>query len=159
MDEKTSEFSQATMTEIVLPQHANALGTAFGGTVMSWVDVCAAVVAQRHCGRIAVTASIDQLDFTAPLRIGDVAVIEGRINAAFRTSLEIEVHVDREDSPDCKRIRCADALLTFVNVDDRGTPCPVPELRIVSAEDHTRLEQARARKRDRLARRKSESEP
>ena len=93
------------MTEIVLPQHANAVGTAFGGTVMSWIDVCAAVTAHRHCRRVAVTASVDDLHFRAPLRVGDVVVLESRVNAVFNTSLEVGVRVDREDPSTRLRIR------------------------------------------------------
>ncbi|MCA9601934.1 MAG: acyl-CoA thioesterase [Polyangiales bacterium] len=151
----TPRDSFTEMTELVLPQHANALGTAFGGTVMSWIDICAAVVAQRHCGRIAVTAAIDDLQFLAPIRVGDVVRLTGRANAAFRTSLEIEVLVEIERTPSRVRELCADAKLTFVNVDESGKPLPMPDLRLETDDDRARAEAAAARRAIRLAQKKA----
>lgn len=142
------------MTEMVLPQHANALGTAFGGTVMSWIDICAAVTAQRHSGRIAVTAAIDELTFLAPIRVGDVVCLTGRINQAFRSSVEVEVSVAVENSMTRERRPCADALLTFVNVDDSGKPMPMPPLSLTTDEELHRAQQAQKRRDERLARKK-----
>ncbi len=142
------------MTEIVLPQHTNALGTAFGGAVMGWVDICAAITAQRHCGRVAVTAAIDELVFLAPIRKGDVVLLTGQINAAFRTSVEVGVHVEVEDRATRARTTCADALLTFVNIDETGKPSPVPSLECRSDEERARAEAASARKQERIARKR-----
>jgi len=138
------------MTEIVLPQHANALGTAFGGTVMSWVDICAAIVAQRHTGRISVTAAIDDLHFRAPIRVGDIVRLTGRLNAVFRTSLEVEVIVEIENAATRARTLCADAKLTFVNVDAAGKPLPVPPLLLETPEDERRSTEAHARREARI---------
>ncbi len=150
---RSVDHSRVEKTEIVLPQHANALGTAFGGTVMSWVDVCAAVTAQRHCGRIAVTASIDALHFRAPLRVGDVAVLRSRMNAAFGSSMEVECIVEREDTATGERVLCVDALLTFVNVDDQGKPLGIPPLEVGDDDDRQRADAARERRARRLAER------
>ncbi|MEZ4251305.1 MAG: acyl-CoA thioesterase [Polyangiales bacterium] len=141
-------------TEIVLPQHANAIGTAFGGTVMSWIDICAAVSAQRHCSRVAVTASVDALDFVAPLRVGDVVVLRSWVNAAFRTSLEVECVVEREDTSTGARVLCADAKLTFVNLGPDGRPQPVPALAPETDEERAREAAAIARRETRLAARR-----
>lgn len=145
------------MTEMVLPQHANALGTAFGGTVMGWIDICAAVTAQRHSGRIAVTAAIDELIFRAPIRVGDVVCLTGRINQAFRSSVEVEVIVDVENSVTRHRRRCVDALLTFVNVDDAGKPMPMPPLALTTSDEMARAQAAQVRRDERLARKKAQS--
>jgi acyl-CoA hydrolase len=153
--EKTPERSKTEMTELLLPQHANALGTAFGGTIMSWVDICGAIAAQRHCGRIAVTAFVDDLQFLAPIRVGDVVRLTGRVNAAFGTSLEVEVVVEREDAQTMKRTLCADALLTFVSIGDDGAPCAVPPLEPATEEDRRRASRAQARREERLAARRS----
>ena len=150
-ESRSVSHSRVEKTEIVLPQHANALGTAFGGTVMSWVDVCAAVTAQRHCGRIAVTASIDALHFRAPLRVGDVVVLRSWMNAAFGSSMEVECTVEREDTATGDRVLCVDALLTFVNVDDDGRPMRIPTLLAETDEDRARAAAARARRERRLA--------
>jgi acyl-CoA hydrolase len=138
------------MTELVLPQHSNAIGTAFGGTVLAWIDVCAAIAAQRHCGRVAVTAAIDQVNFLAPIRVGDVVVLTARVNAAFRTSLEVEVEVQVEDRATLHRRPCVDAFLTFVAVDDEGKPAPVPPLLCETADDERRQREAEARRARRL---------
>jgi len=151
---RTPSESQTEMTEIVLPQHANALGTAFGGTVLSWIDVCAAIAAQRHCGSVAVTASIDGVEFRAPIRQGDVVRVFGRVNAAFRTSVEVEVAVETEDPATMARTLAVDALLTFVNVDAAGRPSPVPALRCETPEETARAEAAVERRRARLLRKR-----
>jgi len=142
------------MTEIVLPQHTNAVGTVFGGTVMSWIDICAAVTAHRHCGRIAVTASVDDLHFRAPLRVGDVVVLEAQLNAVFNTSLEVGVIVDREDPSSRERARCVEARLTFVCIDEDGRPASVPALELESDADREVAEQAAARRAHRLQQRR-----
>src|SRR3954464_7745763 len=85
-------------TEYVLPQHANALGNVFGGQVMAWVDLCAAISAQRHSGHTAVTAFVDDLKFERPVKVGEVVRLRAKITATFRTSMEIEVVVEGEDS-------------------------------------------------------------
>ncbi len=143
--------SRTVMSELVLPQHANAVGTAFGGTIMSWIDICGAICAQRHGGRVAVTAFVDDIAFVAPIRVGDVVVLEARLNAAFRTSMEVEVVVQREDTQTGARTRCVDALLTFVQVDADGRALPVPPLALETDDDRARALAAEQRRRARLA--------
>lgn len=138
------------MTELVLPQHANVVGTAFGGAVLSWIDICGAIAAQRHCGRIAVTAAIDEMQFLAPIRVGDVVRLTGRVNATFRTSLEVEVQVEREDRETMARTLCADALLTFVNRDEEGRPVPSPPLAPETDAERQRVQEAIGRRALRL---------
>lgn len=142
------------MTELLLPQHSNVLGTAFGGTVLAWMDVCGAVSAQRHSGRVSVTASMDDVNFVSPIRIGDVVILTGRVNAAFRTSVEVEVQVQVEDRPSGARRRCVEAFMTFVAVDEGGKPCEQPPLALETADDERRSNDARARRDARLAKRK-----
>lgn len=129
MNPKPAAASVCHMTELVLPSHANALGTVFGGTIMSWVDLCGAVCAQRHAEQRVVTAFVDDLVFQHPVRVGEVARLEGRVTATFRTSMEVEVVVSGEESTSGKIWPCVRALLTFVAVDavDRK-PVPVPPL-------------------------------
>jgi acyl-CoA hydrolase len=138
--------SATEMTEIVLPQHTNTLGTVFGGAIMSWIDVCAAIVARRHCGRPAVTAFVDDLAFLAPAYDGDIVRLAGRVNATYRTSLEVEVVVEREEPETGTRALCVDAFLTFVNIDDDGRPIAVPPLLIETDDDRRRVEEATARR-------------
>ena len=138
----------------MLPQHSNVLGTAFGGTVLAWMDVCGAVSAQRHSGRVSVTASMDDVNFVSPIRIGDVVILTGRVNAAFRTSVEVEVQVQVEDRASGARRRCVEAFMTFVAVDEGGKPCEQPPLALETADDERRSNEARARRDTRLAKRK-----
>jgi acyl-CoA hydrolase len=147
--------SLTEMSEIVLPQHTNAIGSAFGGAIMSWLDICAAIAAKRHCGRVAVTAFVDDLAFVAPIRLGDVVRLTARVNATFRTSLELAVRVEQENPATGARTLCADAMLTFVAVDDAGAPQPVPPLLLETDDDRRRAEEARARRARRLAARRS----
>ena len=151
-DGKTSRASFTEMTELVLPQHGNVLGTAFGGTVLAWIDVCGAIAAQRHCHRVAVTAAIDEVTFSAPIRVGDVVVLTARLNAAFRSSMEVEVEVKVEDRDTGHRQLCVDAFMTFVAIED-GRPCAVPTLVAESSDDAERVREATARRAQRLARR------
>lgn len=152
MEAKSPAASFTEMTELVLPQHANAIGTAFGGVIMSWIDICASIAAKRHCGRVSVTARIEAVEFKAPIKVGDVVRLTARLNAAFRTSMEIGVRVEREQAKSGKRALCADARATFVNLGDGGSPCPVPPLVAETEEDRRLAEEARVRREARRAR-------
>jgi len=138
------------MTEYVLPQHANALGNVFGGQIMAWVDLCAAICAQRHSGRLAVTAFVDDLKFESPVKVGEVVRLRAHVSATFRTSMEIEVRVEGEDSQTQRSWACVDARLVFVAIDGSGKPTPVPPLAM--DDEGVRSSQARgeARRRARL---------
>ncbi|MBI5515704.1 MAG: acyl-CoA thioesterase [Deltaproteobacteria bacterium] len=143
------------MTQLVFPEHANALGKAFGGQVMAWTDMCGGICAMRHVGGLAVTAAIDDLVFDRPLAVGDMVVLEARVNAAFRTSLEVEVGVWGETPATGARWKCVTALFTFVGVDEKGALRPVPALLPETDEDRARVEDATRRRAERLQRRKA----
>ena len=128
------------MTEYVLPQHANALGSVFGGQIMAWIDLCAAICAQRHAGLMAVTAFVDDMKFEEPVRVGEVVRLEARVTATFRTSMEIEVLVEGEDATSGRRWPCVDARLTFVAIDPQRKPTAIPPLLLDS--DEVRASQA-----------------
>lgn len=150
---KAPRASYTEMTELVLPQHGNALGSAFGGTVLAWIDVCGAIAAQRHCNRVAVTAALDEVTFLQPIRVGDVVVLSARVNAAFTTSVEVEVEVKVEDARTGTRRVCVDAFMTFVAIGDDGKPTRVPPLLLETREDERRAKEAAERRAARLARR------
>src|SRR5262245_65697447 len=118
MAPRHQDASRTEMTEYVLPQHANALGNVFGGQIMAWVDLCAAICAQRHSGSMAVTAFVDDLKFQRPVRIGEVVRLRAQVTATFRTSMEITVVVEGENSRTQERWPCVDARITFVAIDD-----------------------------------------
>jgi acyl-CoA hydrolase len=143
--------SRVEMTQLVMPGHANVLGTAFGGTIMQWTDLCASMAAMRHARLPVVTASIDQLSFLAPVRIGQIAVLRAQVNAVFSTSLEVGVEVLTEDPRTGALQRCCDAYLTFVALGPDGRPVAVPPLATASEEEQRREREARTRRDARLA--------
>lgn len=149
--------SVTTMTEHVLPSHANALGTVFGGTIMSWIDVCGAICAQRHAQRLVVTAFVDDLVFEGPVRVGEVVRLEARVNATFRTSMELEVVVDGENPITGAVWPCVRAMLTFVAIDETTRkPVPVPPLVLDTDDARRRQADAEERRAHRLARAKKQ---
>jgi acyl-CoA hydrolase len=151
---RTPERSLTTMTELVLPTHANSLGSVFGGQVLAWIDLCAAICAQRHTGRIVTTAGIDELSFERPIKVGQVAQITARITASFRTSVEVRVQVDGEDARTGERWPCVSAFVTFVAVDDDQRPTAVPPVELATDEDHALARDAAERRAARLAKRR-----
>ena len=138
------------MNQLVLPQHTNSLGTAFGGTVMSWIDICAAMSAQRHARQIVVTASMDQLDFNAPIKGGQLVNLRSSVNYVGRTSMEVGVRVEAEDTLSGKRVHAASAYLTFVAIDAQGHAIPVRPMTPQSEDEQLRWKEAQARRKQRL---------
>jgi acyl-CoA hydrolase len=151
MEPRAQAKSITEMTEYVLPQHANALGNVFGGQIMAWVDLCAAICAQRHSGRMAVTVFVDDLKFQMPVRVGEVVRLEARVTATFRTSLEIEINVQGEDSMTGRRWPCVTARLTFVCIDEARRPTEVAPLHLDSDEVRASQAAGEARRKSRLS--------
>ncbi len=116
------------MTQLVLPSHTNNLGTAFGGQIAAWVDICAAVSAQRFCRNPVVTASMDALHFLHPVHKGMVVILKGMVNYAWNSSMEIGVRVESEHPFTGNRIHCCTSYLTFVSINNDGNPLAVPSL-------------------------------
>ena len=141
------------MTELILPNHMNAYGTAFGGVIMSWIDISASISAGRHCSKNVVTASIDDVHFLAPVYKGNVVILTAQVNYTHKTSMEVGVKVTAEDIT-LKDIRhTATAYLTFVALDERKKPTPVPSLLLETEEEKKNFEQAKLRRKWRLERR------
>ena len=116
------------MTQIVLPSHANNHGTVFGGQMAAWIDVCAAVSAQRFARKAVVTASMDEIHFVQPVRRGMVVILKARVNQAWGSSMEVGVRVEAEDPRTGDTAHCCTAYLTFVAINDDGKPSQVPLL-------------------------------
>ena len=128
MAPKSSKDSVVIMTELVLPQHTNAIGSIFGGVVMSWIDIAAAISSGKYAKSSTVTASIDALHFIAPIRLGHVVELKACVNSTGRTSMEIGVRVDSEHPLTGERFHNVSAYLTFVAIGTDGKPRPVPPL-------------------------------
>ncbi len=139
------------MNQLVLPVHTNSMDTAFGGTIMSWIDVCAAMAAQRHARKVVVTASMDQIDFLAPIKNGQLVNLRSIVNYVGRTSIEVGVRIEAEDTLTGKRVHAASAYVTFVAIDDQGKPTPVRPMQPQTADEKRRWREAEARRKARLA--------
>ncbi|NOT35396.1 MAG: acyl-CoA thioesterase [Candidatus Eisenbacteria bacterium] len=155
-DARTVRDSATEMTQLVLPQHANVHGTLLGGTVMHWIDLAAAVVANRHSRRPVVTAAFDEMSFEAPINIGQLALIHAHITLVDRSSMEIRVDVESEDLLSGERRHTATAFVTFVALDPvTHRPAPVPTLTLESDDERAEHARAQERRRLRLARRQA----
>lgn len=150
---KPSSASRVVMTQLVLPSHTNSLDTVFGGTIMSWIDIAAAIAAQRHSNREVVTASMDQLSFVAPVRKGWVVNLQASVNYVSRTSMEVGVRVDAENPKTGETFHTASAYMTFVALGSDGKPSAVPALQLETEEDRRRNKQAEIRRQNRLKQR------
>jgi acyl-CoA hydrolase len=137
----------------VFPNDLNANGTVFGGLVMATLDRIASVVAERHSGKVCVTASVDALHFLAPAKRGDILIFQASVNRAWRSSMEIGVKVLAEDYRSRARVHIVSAYFTFVAVDEQGRSAEVPAVIPETALEKQRFEQADARR----ERRKAES--
>ena len=147
---QTPANSAVEATHLVLPSDTNVHGTAFGGRIMQWMDIAASISAGRHCGSDVVTAAVDDLHFTLPIRMGDVVVIRACVNYAGKTSMEVGVRVDREDAKTRHREHCLSGYFTFVALDDAGHPAQVPEVAPNSPDEARRFQAAIARRARRL---------
>jgi acyl-CoA hydrolase len=151
---KPASLSRVEAAHIVMPSDANLHGNAFGGMVMQWIDLTAAMAAMRHARLPVVTASVDQLSFLAPMRVGHMAILSARVNAVFGTSMEVEVEVVAEDPESGVRVNGCDAFLTFVALAPDGRPTPIEPLLCETDAERSREVEARERRTARLAQRK-----
>ena len=140
-------------TELVLPPDTNHHGTVFGGRVLQWIDITAAIAAQRYSNRRVVTASIDEMHFIVPIQLGNVVTLKACVNAVHRTSMEIGVRIEREDVVENLKEHAATAYLTFVALDDDMQPTPVPKLTPSTPTEDRRAAEANLRRQSRLAHR------
>ena len=147
--------SHVEMTEIVLPQDTNYHGTVFGGRVLQWIDIAGAISAQRHSRRKVVTASIDDMHFLVPIELGETVILKASVNYVHRTSLEVGVRIERENSIKGEREHAATAYLTFVAQDEDGKPVAIEPLNPQTKAEKRRFLEAGQRRKHRLARRQS----
>jgi acyl-CoA hydrolase len=128
MKSKTPAQSLTINTEVVLPNDTNHVGNLFGGKLLQWLDISAAIAAQRHCGRVVVTAAINHVSFDNPIKQNSVVTIEAKVSRAFTSSMEVFCDVWVENAVTGEKTKCNEAILTFVAIDQNGAPLPVPEL-------------------------------
>ena len=134
------------MTELVLPNDTNIFGNLMGGRLMYWMDIAAALAGTKHCNTPVVTASVDNISFTNPIKLGNVVHIEAKISRAFTTSMEVHLNVWGEDIIQQYRYKSNEAYYTFVALDPHGKPRAVPQL-VPETEDETQLYESALRRR------------
>ena len=150
MQGKSPKESYTIMNELVLPNDTNTLNNLMGGRLLHWMDIASAISAQKHCNRIVVTASVDNVSFKAPIKLGDVISIEARVSRAFTTSVEVRMDVWAENIPSGTRVKSNEAYYTFVALDSDGNTVKVPELIPETAEEMILFEGALRRRQLRL---------
>lgn len=144
--------SRTRSARLMLPAEANNLGSVFGGVLLAEADRIAYVTATRHAQAPCVTASLDRVDFLAPVRVGDIVQFSGEVTSTGRTSMEIAISMECERLAPERSARVGQAFVTMVAIDAAGRPIPVPPLELRTAEERRRFEDGRARM---LARQKS----
>ena len=154
MEPKTPSESVSTMTLVMQLAHANSAGFIHGGEIMKLVDTSAGVASMRHSNGRVVTVEVDSLTFLAPVHIGDLVTLTAIVTQAWRSSMEVEVCVWREDPRVGEREQTTTAYLTMVAVDEHGRPVPVPPLKAETEEDARRQREADVRREERMRIRK-----
>lgn len=142
---KASETLSIT-TKVVLPNDTNALGNLFGGQLLAWMDLIASVASHRHCRRVVVTASVNNVSFRKPIKEGSIVTLEAKVSRAFSSSMEVFVDVYVEDPVTGKREKSNEAIYTFVAVDQNGGPIEVPEIIAETEKEKIRYEGALRRR-------------
>jgi acyl-CoA hydrolase len=128
MTHKYARETANTMTELVLPNDTNTLINLMGGRLMHWMDIAAAISAMRLCNSPVVTASVDNVSFHHPIKLGNILTIESKVTRAFNSSMEVYLKVTGEDLQQQRKYLSNEAYFTFVSLTAEGTPSKVPEL-------------------------------
>jgi len=128
MKTKTAESTKAIMTEIVLPNDTNTLGNLMGGRLLHLMDICSAISAHRCSKRMVVTASVNNVSFAHPIKLGDIITLESKVTRTFNSSMEILIEVFVENHRTGEKTMSNNAYYTFVAVDQIGSPIEVPNV-------------------------------
>ena len=150
MSPKKAADSLTVMTELVLPNDTNTFGNLMGGRLMYWMDIAAALSAMKHCGAPVVTASVDNISFESPIRLGNVVHIEAKVSRAFNSSMEVHMKIWGEDALQQYKYKSNEAYYTFVALDPNRKPRLVPQLVPETEEDKRLFEGALRRRQLRL---------
>ena len=150
MTQKFARESYTIMNELVLPNDTNTLNNLMGGRLLHWMDIAAAISAQKHCNRIVVTASVDNVSFRHPIKLGDVISIEAQVTRAFNTSVEVRLVVWAQNIPSGTKVRSNEAFYTFVAIDQNGRTIAVPQLTPETEEEKKLYNEALQRRELRL---------
>jgi len=150
MQGKHPQNTYVVMSELVLPNDTNTLGNLMGGRLMHWMDIAAAIASQKHCNCAVVTASVDNVSFANPIKLGNLLTIEAKLTRAFNTSMEVYLRVWGEDMSAQYKYLSNEAYLTFVALDPNGRPRKVPEIIPETEEEQKMYDGALRRRQIRL---------
>jgi len=148
---KRPSESEMTTARLMMPTDANVLGNVFGGAIMKYMDEIAAIVAWRHAGKNVVTASIDRMNFYAPVYVGNLLILKASVNYVGKTSMEIGVRLEAQDPTTRKGTHTGSCYLTYVALDEKGKPTPIPPLIVATPNERRRFNEALARRKLREA--------
>jgi acyl-CoA hydrolase len=146
MEAKRPYDSLTIMNEMVLPNDTNTLNNLMGGRLLHWMDICAAMAAQKHARAICVTASVNNVSFNHPIKLGNVVTMQSRVVRSFNTSMEVYIEVWMQDLRHDERVKCNDAFYTFVALDENGTKVKVPPILPFDEQDKELYDYALLRK-------------
>lgn len=150
MHTKKAAESLTIMTELVLPNDTNVFGNLMGGRLMYWMDIAAALAAQKHCNAPVVTASVDNISFENPIKLGNVVHIEAKVTRAFNSSMEVHMKVWGEDLTQQYKYKSNEAYYTFVALDPNRKPRQVPSIEVETDEEKRLYDGALRRRQLRL---------
>ncbi|HYM40422.1 MAG TPA: acyl-CoA thioesterase [Thermoplasmata archaeon] len=142
--------TRTVVERIMMPMDANPAGNVYGGSILKYIDEVATIVAVRHTRTNVVTASIDRMDFLAPMHVGDLLMLRAAINYTGRSSMEIGVRVEAEDPRTGRVVHAGSCYLTMVALDGNGRPTPVPPVSPSNDEERAWFENGRRRREQRL---------
>ena len=117
---------EPTIRVTMLPRDTNARGTIFGGVILSHIDLAGAVAARQHAPRNFVTKAMHEVEFIAPVYVGDVVSFYADVVREGTTSLTVRVEVEAERfSEPGKRARVTEAEVIYVAIDESGKATPI----------------------------------
>ena len=140
----------SSTTRLVLPNDTNTLGNLMGGNLLHWMDIAAAISANRHCRRVVVTAAVNNVSFQKPIKLGEIVIVESQVTRSFKSSMEVYLEVFVESTLTGVKSRCNEAMYTFVAVDQQGAPTEVPKTVPETKEEKQRYDGALRRRQLRL---------
>lgn len=146
MKNKTPQESLTIMNELVLPNDTNTMNSLMGGRLLHWMDIAAAIAAQKHAHTLAVTASVNNVSFANPIKLGWLVTLQAKVVRAFKTSMEVHIEVWAEDLTTRFKCKCNDAFYSFVALDPNGKPTRVPGIDPKTKEEKAYFENALIRK-------------
>lgn len=150
MESKKVSESFTTFTQIVMPNDTNSMNNLMGGNLLKWMDIASGICGGKHANRLVVTAAVDNVSFTRPLKIGDVVTIHAQVTRVFHTSMEIFIEVYKENYRQRDKVKCNEAFYTFVALDEDGRPVECCDVLPETEDENYRFERALRRRELRL---------